>query len=197
MEVIGDRSGNTFLVEEGLASRIGGTVTFVGTDNVLEVAGPFTASGVTLLLGGGAQVRLGRACVAGHLEIHAPRGGEVEIGEGCSFNGLVRLLVHEPARITIGHNCLIGADVVVTVSDMHSILDATTGERVNPARDVAIADNVWLGYRAFVGKGARIGEGSIVGAQSFVSGLVEPRTLVAGQPARALRTGVRWSQELL
>jgi DNA-binding HxlR family transcriptional regulator len=77
------------------------------------------------------------------------------------------------------------------------LVDAATGRRLNPARDVVIGDRVWVGYRAFVGKGSEIGSGSVVGAQSVVTGKVAPQTLVAGQPARLLREGIEWSAALL
>ncbi|GEO99947.1 acyltransferase [Methylobacterium haplocladii] len=197
LTLIGDVCGNAVRVDADVMARTNGTVTFLGTGNVLEIGAGFIAHGLLATLGEGAQLHVGTDCVAGQLEIHVPRGGRIAIGQGSAFNGLVRLLAHETGRITIGRDCLFGADVDVTVSDMHSILDAETGVRLNPARDVTIGDRVWLGYRAFVGKGSEIGSGAVVGAQSVVTGVVAPQTLVAGQPARLLREGIAWSAALV
>lgn len=196
LTLAGDLAANRLRIDETLARELSGSVTFAGSGNSLTVEAPFTAHGLTVHLGGGARVRVAGGCVAGYLEIHVPRGGTVEIGEACAFNGLVRLLAHEPARIAIGRGCLFGADVNVTVSDMHAIRDAATGERLNPARDVSIGERVWIGYRTFVGKGSTVGAGSVIGAQSFLSGAVPPGVLAAGHPVRILRRDIDWTPEL-
>lgn len=50
-----------------------------------------------------------------------------------------------------------------------------------------IGHDVWLGRGAFVRGGVRIGTGAIVGARSVVVRDVAPYTVVAGNPARAIR----------
>jgi acetyltransferase-like isoleucine patch superfamily enzyme len=56
-----------------------------------------------------------------------------------------------------------------------------------PARPIHIERNVWVGFDACVLPGVRIGEGSVVGARSVVADDVPPFTVVAGNPARAIR----------
>lgn len=55
--------------------------------------------------------------------------------------------MHEPSQITVGPFCLFGGDTNVMTSDMHAILDVETGLRINPAEDVLIESNVWIGAR--------------------------------------------------
>ena len=76
---------------------------------------------------------------------------------------------------------------------MHGIFDLATGERINLARDVMIGDHVWIGASARLLKGAAIGNGSIVGANSVVTGRFPENVALAGNPARIVREGVRWS----
>ena len=102
----------------------------------------------------------------------------------------MRLLVHERARIVLGAKCLVAADVVVTASDMHSVLARHTGARLNPPADVTIGDKVWIGFRAFVGKGAAIGSGSVIGAGAVVTGTIPAHAMAAGVPARVLKHDV-------
>jgi acetyltransferase-like isoleucine patch superfamily enzyme len=56
------------------------------------------------------------------------------------------------------------------------------------ARPIHIKSNVWIGFDACVLPGVTIGEGSIVGARSVVTADVAPYTVVAGNPARVIRT---------
>ena len=53
---------------------------------------------------------------------------------------------------------------------------------------IRIGRGAWIGARACVLKGVRVGEGAVVGMGSVVTRNVEPRTVVAGNPARLIRT---------
>ncbi len=56
------------------------------------------------------------------------------------------------------------------------------------ARPIRIGRNTWIGFDCCVLPGVSIGEGSIVGARSVVVENVPPFTIVAGNPARVIRT---------
>lgn len=56
------------------------------------------------------------------------------------------------------------------------------------AAPIVIEDRVWIGFGAVILKGVTIGRGAIVGACSIVSRDVEPYTIVAGNPARLVKT---------
>ena len=57
-----------------------------------------------------------------------------------------------------------------------------------PIAPVSIGDKVWMGFNCSVLKGVTIGEGAVVAANSNVTKDVPPWTLVAGNPARIIRT---------
>lgn len=46
-------------------------------------------------------------------------------------------------------------------------------------------------------KGSTIEDGSIVGVRAVVSGKIPKNTVAAGVPARVVREGVTWSQDLV
>ena len=56
------------------------------------------------------------------------------------------------------------------------------------SRPVVIGPNAWIGFDAVVLPGVHVGEGAVVGAKSVVTGDVPPYTVVAGNPARGVRT---------
>lgn len=53
---------------------------------------------------------------------------------------------------------------------------------------VTIEDDVWIGFKSTILRGVTIGRGAIVAAGSVVTKDVPPFTLVAGNPARIVRT---------
>ena len=54
--------------------------------------------------------------------------------------------------------------------------------------DIVIGNDVWIGQNASILSGVKIGDGAIVGAYSVVSKDVAAYTIVAGNPARTIRT---------
>ncbi len=108
-----------------------------------------------------------------------------------------------PERLVIGRFCAIaqGAEFL-TESANHAMGGITTypfaifdpvrragyAESVSRRRDTVVGHDVWIGRGATVLPGARIGSGAIVGARAVVSGEVPPYAVVAGNPARAVRT---------
>ncbi len=191
--------GNGNLIEIGAEAlaALSGRLVLHGTGNRVRIAAPVAATFLQLELAGGASVAIGPHGNLGHLFVHASRGSSVEIGSFAGFNGMVRLLLHEPRRIGIGNACLFGGETDITVSDMHSILDSATGKRINPAQDVTIADRVWVGQRAMILKGVSIGEGSVIGAGSVVTRDVPAQCVAAGNPARVVRRGASWDFRLV
>lgn len=60
---------------------------------------------------------------------------------------------------------------------------------------VTIGHDVWIGARAIILDGVNIGHGAVIGAGAVVTKDVPPYTIVAGVPAREVRT--RFSKEII
>jgi acetyltransferase-like isoleucine patch superfamily enzyme len=56
------------------------------------------------------------------------------------------------------------------------------------AEGIVIEDDVWLGASAVITDGVRVGKGAVVAAGAVVTKDVPPHTVVAGVPARAIKT---------
>lgn len=116
-------------------------------------------------------------------ELVAFTGGELTLGPrtfvnyGCSFAAT--------ERVSIGADCLFGPYVNITDNDFHDLTDRTRQPEPQP---VTIGDSVWIGTRALILPGVTIGDGAVIGAGSVVTKDVPPNGVVAGNPARLLRT---------
>ena len=169
-----------------------GRLDIVGSGNRVEFEADVRSAMNITILGDGNRVTIGLGSYsAGHLHIEA-HGARFELGEYASIND-ASFHMHEAGLIRIGARCAIAQHVWVTISDMHPIYDMATGERINPAADVIVEDDAWVGFRAVLLKGAHIGRGAVVGACSTVGGEVGPNCLAMGSPARVIREGVAWS----
>ncbi len=189
-------SGNRIEIGRAEHAALAGRIVFTGDGAVVSIGAGTVDTGVWLEVGSGATVRIGGDNHLGALFVHAAAGTHVALGSGMGLNGTVRLLLHEPGRITVGDGCLIADGVDISVSDMHPIYDAVSGARINPAADVAIGARVWIGARSLVLKGSVIGADSVIGAGSLVAGRIPAGCIAAGNPARVVRRGVRWAMDL-
>ena len=144
------------------------------------------------LLGDNLHCRIGSQCrlMGGHYLLE-DGGGQLEIGNGSTIMTPM-MTVLEGGSIRCGNDCLIAYGTDIRNSDAHSILDATTRERLNPATNVSIGDHVWIGNGAQILKGVTIGARAIIAARSVVTKDVAAGTLVAGLPARVLRESIDW-----
>ena len=107
-------------------------------------------------------------------------------------------------HLTIGKFCSISSKVTLILGGNHRIDWATTypfpaltskwpeAEEIDghpmTKGDLKIGNDVWIGHGATILSGLRIGSGAVIGACSVVHKDVPPYGIVAGNPARVLRT---------
>lgn len=150
--------------------------------------------------GNPADVRVGDGSnICGELLVF-PSGGKISMGRGCFLGENSRIWSME--RVTIGDHVLISHNATIMDTDSHEFDAAeravsgyamlNQGLPVEQGNiltaPVAIGDNVWIGIGAIVLKGITIGPRAIVAAGSVVTRDVPSDVIVAGNPARVVRT---------
>ncbi len=88
--------------------------------------------------------------------------------------------------IEIGDEVLIGPNVQLLTAT-HPLDAAQRRAWWESGQPIAIGDGAWLGAGALVLPGVQIGVEAVIGAGAVVTRDVEPRTVVAGNPARMVR----------
>jgi len=150
------------------------------------------------LLGNDLSVVLGECVKISHWGEFLLMGDDasIRIGHHSTLES-ARFVAHGGTELEVGPDCMFAYDVEVRTSDSHSILDASTGDRINPDKSVRIGEHVWLGARSVVLKGVSIGDQSIVATGSIVTKDVGSGVLVGGVPARQIKDGVTWDRRRL
>jgi putative colanic acid biosynthesis acetyltransferase WcaF len=87
-------------------------------------------------------------------------------------------------EIELGRNCVVAQEVYLCTGT-HDFNDPNLAL---VTAKITVGSNAFVGARAFVLAGVQIGDGAIVGACSLVNRNVDPWTVVAGSPARFLRS---------
>lgn len=114
-------------------------------------------------------------------------GAKIFIGDDTGMSGAV---ICAAVQVSIGKQCLIGADVMIFDNDFHPT--ASEGRRYSnsdvsvESAPVFIGDNVFIGTRSIVLKGVSVGRNSVVGAGSVVASNVPENVIVAGCPAKVV-----------
>lgn len=85
--------------------------------------------------------------------------------------------------IVIGENSIVSQRAFLC-GGTHDFTRATNPLVVRP---ITIGANVWIAAEAFVGPGVTVPEGCVIGARAVVGGALEPWTVYAGNPARAIK----------
>jgi len=118
---------------------------------------------------------------SGHRKTLISGWGRVRIGDRVFVNcGTVIIAVRE---IVVGDDVAFANEVYVVDSNSHGVEG-----RAQVDAPVHIGDGTWLGNRAMVLPGVTIGKRVVVAAGAVVTHDVPADTLVAGNPARVMRT---------
>jgi len=197
IEIVDQGRNNVLDVDPKFLEIQSGKIIFSGDDNTLRIGEGCAMRGGQIQIWNGSKVEIGSGCLLGFIDIFANRGAKIQVGKNVGFTWTVKLHAHEFGILTVGDECLIAKDSLITISDMHSIIDLRTKERINPAANVSIGKRVWLAENVRVLKGVVIGDGSIIGTCSVVTKDIPPESLAIGTPARVVRDGVTWSHELI
>lgn len=116
----------------------------------------------------------------------APRAKLILHGGGSFLNTNSTLNCFQ--HIEIGDGCSISDNVCIADSDSHRI----DGDEAHMMAPVIIGDHVWICKNVTILKGVHIGDGAVVGAGSVVTKDVPAHTVVAGNPARPIKTITNW-----
>jgi acetyltransferase-like isoleucine patch superfamily enzyme len=92
-------------------------------------------------------------------------------------------------KIEIGNFCIIAADCkLITANHKYRYSDIPIDQQGYECRPIKLHDNVWLGYDVIILPGVSLGKGCVVGAGSIVTKSFGDNTVIAGCPAKIIKT---------
>ncbi len=119
----------------------------------------------------------------------------IVIGDRVAANSNVHIACIN--RITIGSDVLLASNIFISdhnhgrYSGNDAQSDPATAPNNRPIHSIGpveIGNNCWIGENVAILPGSKIGSGSIVGANSVVRSIIQPNSIVAGSPARVIKS---------
>lgn len=96
-------------------------------------------------------------------------------------------VILDVAPVTLGHNVMFAPGVHLYTAT-HPLDPVERASGLELARPIVLGDDVWVGGHATICPGVTIGDAAVIGAGAVVTKDVPARTVVAGNPARPIRT---------
>jgi acetyltransferase-like isoleucine patch superfamily enzyme len=113
------------------------------------------------------------------------RGGKLILGQGSKIAR--RTSIDVTCDVIIGNGCMISEEVIILTHD-HSVNDVFNKELIK-GWPLEIEDNVFIGTRAIILPNVtKIGKNAFIGAGSVVTKDVPANMIVAGNPAKIIRS---------
>lgn len=149
---------------------------------------------------------IGKDCIIGGQFIFESSTGKIAIGNH-SYIGASTFISR--SSIVVGNNVTIAWGCTIYDHDSHSLdyrerrkdiddelsdlrdkqnMVAHKNWGVVNSRSIKICDDAWIGMNCIILKGVTVGEGAVVGAGSVVTKDVPAWTVVAGNPAKVVKT---------
>lgn len=125
-------------------------------------------------------------------------GKNVNIEKGAKFTSRVKvgdnsglgINCNLVGDILIGKDVMMGPEVsIYTTNHAHDKINIPMNlQGYTESKPVIVEDDVWIGTRVIILGGVKIGKGSIIGAGSVVTKSIPPYSIVAGNPAKIIKS---------
>lgn len=153
----------------------------------------FNAKGATLEIGNGVNIKSSFlsnlvGLYSRTIIVTRAKDAFIKIGDNVGISGAT---IYARKGITIGNGTMIGGNVKILDNDFHPTeLENRHNQDKSlvPAEKIGIGENCFIGVNAIILKGTVLGDGCIVGAGAVVSGKFEANSVIAGNPARVIKT---------
>lgn len=126
-------------------------------------------------------------CEGAWIEPHFYCDYGYNISTGKNFYANHGVVILDPAPVTFGDNVMLAPGVLISTAT-HPLDTVKRNKGIEIAQAITIGNSVWIGMGAKILEGVTIGDNAVIAAGAVVNKNVAPNTIVAGVPARVIKT---------
>lgn len=180
--------GRNVVFGQGVAIRHGQKIT-IGDNVIVDDGAVLDAKGGT-----NNGISIGDDTIISRNVVLSCKNSDISIGKSCAIgiNSLIHAL--EGSDVFIGDNVLVGAFCYFIGGGNYATEDVNLlfKEQGSISKGgIRVSGNVWFGSNVQVMDGVTIDEGAIVGASAVVTKKVEKLDVVAGVPAKKIKSRIK------
>ena len=155
------------------------------------------SEGCNLIVPRGALLSVGKGCYVGRYVELGP-GVEIDIGGQTSIQDRSIIV----GDVSLGRYCVLSLNVLMTsgthyfekwppihIRDQDLMVANDPELSQKHSRKISVGEDCWFGMNSVVMPGVSIGRGCVIGANAVVTKNLTPYSVVAGIPARVIKTG--------
>jgi len=132
-------------------------------------------------------IRIGNGVFVGRNTILSCKNGDIELGDGANLG--FNCEIFSGASVKVGRQVMMAAySYLIGGGHDAASTEVAPLEQARTAMGITVGDGAWIGAGALVLDGVTVGDQSIVGAGAVVTRDVEAYAVVAGVPARLVRS---------
>ncbi|MCX6766944.1 MAG: DapH/DapD/GlmU-related protein [Candidatus Moranbacteria bacterium] len=178
MNIFSKTTGHLISVPARIKGMKFGKNSFIGPGYALAPLLKGVELGKNVVVGRNAWFDISRSTKGGRIAI----GNRTQIGRNAVLSAC--------KNISIGKKCLLSYNVTLVDHD-HDVFDpniAPMDAGITGGKEIFIEDECFIGAHSFILKGVRLGKHCVVGANSVVTKSFPACSVIAGSPAKLIRT---------
>ena len=174
-------------IRTGAEIKLGGRITLGNSDKSAPIVSRLP---INIYFGKNSKITIGHSLSVGPgVNIIVKDKATLTIGNSTYFTSDMHLEVVN--SVQIGDNCAISWGVTIIDDDHHELISGTE-KKGSSSSTVVIGNKVWVGCNVTILKNTFVGNNCVIAAGSVVKGTFPDNTLIAGNPAKAVKQNIDW-----
>lgn len=173
------------------------TVSFLDDTGLLEIHEPYKFIKSKIIVGKKCTVKIGpNSTIKESLTILTKNRNNITIGKNFNVRSAELICRSEPnIQISIGDDFLGSSQIIFRASDAHTVYSLDSKKPINePRKGIFVGNHVWMGQRVTVLKDATIPDNCVISFGALVTAKeFSENSIIAGVPARVIKTNINWS----